>query len=319
MGIFDRKPARGNWLFDSLDLIRNQGYQGLFRGVFNIETGFASISNQFFRECQSCAYLWEFSISCSECGRKSDSYARFRSGQGDGIYAVFSITMPNNLNNAIGALIVMDAGTVQDSLTMVLDQGSPLIFDLDYRDYLNEDFPGLKLNNIVITEKLIIGDASGIADGKLAYINLSLPAGTYSLYVYSHGSFALLIKEELQFTFALDPNYIQVITEGNPQVELKNFSLGFQDDLVLGNLIPQGKNAVSLNLELTNPWRFEILQSQPNPNLDYLTWLVQLWHLSDYKERVELNNVLRTYMLSDGELGELNKVTTMTRGFRMDA
>ncbi len=303
---------------DTLDLMRAQGYQGLFRGVFNIESGVASVGNAFFPQCVSCLSLREFSVNCTDCGRNEESFVRFRSGAGDGIYGVLAICMPDAINQPIGALLILEGAMVRTKTDMVLDQGLPLIFDLDYRDYLSDDYVGLNLAALNLTTRVIIGDAFGINEGGMAYINLELPEGRYTLYLYAHGAFALLIKCEYQSQFDLNPDYLKVVTEGNPKEELTNFALGFEDDSVQSHLNPQGKRAVELNLALTNPWKHELLQEQANPNLDYLTWLMQLWGMSSEEEQGELAETLRPYLLNEDEMAELESVAELTRGYKRE-
>lgn len=316
MGIFDRKPAHGNWLMQSMELIRAEGYGGLFRGVFNIESGVAGVGATFFPECQACQFQRDYSFTCASCGRNTESFAQFRSGAGDGVYAVLSICNPEAIGQPIGALIVMDNYMVNIKTTMVLEEGAPLFFDLDYRDYLSDDSPGFKLGEIAVDSSLIIGDAGGYSDGSVAYINIPFPPGNYALYLYAQGMFALIIKSEYQTQFDLNPDYLKVVTEGDPKEELTNFALGFEDDLVQSHLNPQGKRAVELNLALTNPWKHELLQDQANPNLDYLTWLMQLWGLSSEEEQGELAETLRPYLLNEDEMKELEAVAALTRGYK---
>ena len=316
MGIFDRKPARGNWLMDTLDLIRAQGYGGLFRGVFNIETGFASVSTSYFSPCDVCAAKHEYVFTCSECGRSENSSVRFLSGIGDGIYGVLSLCQVDALDQPIGALIIMNPSMIQDKLHMILEEEAPLQFDLDYRDYLVNDIPGLKLADINVRSSLIIGDFLHVKDGEMAYINIKLPEGSYSVYLYAQSAFALIVRKDLEYQFALYPDYLQVITDGNPHAEMRDFALGPEEGaLIQGHLIPQGKRAISINTEVTDPARFEILQNQAEPNLDYLTWVMQFMHVGTTQERHELAEILQAYIFNDEEMSELERVASKTRGY----
>lgn len=301
---------------DSLDLIRAQGYGGLFRGVFNIETGYAGVGNKYFSECTSCIDIRDYSLDCSECGRTKGSSVRFQAGNGDGIYGVLSLCKINAIDKPIGALIIMDSTMTQDKLNMVLEQGYPLHFDLDYRDYLANDIPGLKLTTLEVESSLVIGDFLHTQNGEMAYLNIELPTGSYSLYLYLHGTFALIVRQDLESEFSLDPDYLKIITDGNPLVEMQDFALGPEEEvLIQSHLVPQGKVAISINTMVTDPGRFEILQNQAEPNLDYLTWVMQFMRVGNEEERQGLEEILRAYIFNDEELSELDRVASKVRGF----
>lgn len=87
-------------------------------GVFNVESGnltvrtqrFSEVTQDYtgaFRECDNCESLEEgrlFFSDCESCGRRPSNYFWIPSGDGDGIYPVFSILSKNKKSGEVEAL-----------------------------------------------------------------------------------------------------------------------------------------------------------------------------------------------------------------------
>lgn len=58
--------------------------------LFNTEKGSASIATRYFEECEDKCYFEAIQIDCATCGRNPKNYLAVPSGDGDGVYPVFT-------------------------------------------------------------------------------------------------------------------------------------------------------------------------------------------------------------------------------------
>lgn len=122
------------------------GFDLVLEGVVNVEGGSLAAASQRFEECGECdgqEFEKALFVTCKECGRKPSNYFWLKSGDGDGVYAVFSVRrlLDNEEVQVLGTVVIFDSGYEYSKPLMeqVIENGIP-VWDID----LLEEFADLE-------------------------------------------------------------------------------------------------------------------------------------------------------------------------------
>jgi hypothetical protein len=266
-------------LFETLDVIRHKGYRGFFSSVFNTEGGQAYISDERMPYCDQCYLEFSQSIDCQNCGRSSNNFIKFGSGEGDGIYAILELCIPGG--ELLGGLIIFDSDLVMNMVDLV-NNGSSRVFDLDFSEVL-ENSEGICIGNITLNGNseddqiycLYVGDsgADGAdSSGSYALSHFVANPGDYSVFLFEKRIAALILpSKKLK---ALGINDVNVWS----QDKIRDFAMGLRNETVRSHVKPAGTEAVLINVLLSsqsyqNGIDIDVI---PNQDAEFPTWLVQL-------------------------------------------
>jgi hypothetical protein len=257
----------------TLDVIRGKGYGGFFSSVFNVEGGQVGLADERMPACDECYGTYETTISCSACGRTPTNFFQFRSGDGDGVYAVMDLCHASE--PPLGGLLLFDRGIVNGMLGMV-EGGSPRLFDLDFADVM-EEMEGICIGNITIEGDpndemnycIYVGDSGADDSGRYALPYFHAVPGEYSIFLFGMREAALIIPRKRLKDFGLSEKH-----DWNKE-EVRNFAIGSPDDLVNCHMNPAGVDAVAMNTELTY---FEdgMPELIPGQAAAFISWIIQL-------------------------------------------
>jgi tetratricopeptide (TPR) repeat protein len=89
------KPQAAEYFAEGLGVLQRSHFSSSnfyvnTREQFNTEVGSASISTRYFDECEAKCYFEPIQIDCGICGRNPGNYISVPSGDGDGVYPVFT-------------------------------------------------------------------------------------------------------------------------------------------------------------------------------------------------------------------------------------
>jgi len=82
------------------------------RCLISVDGGSIGVATEWLQSCWDCDETY-LKNECTKCGRNSTNYIDFRSGQGDGVYPVFTIVSDMR---SIGSLILFDSDESLDSI-----------------------------------------------------------------------------------------------------------------------------------------------------------------------------------------------------------
>jgi len=237
-----------NKLLASLDAIRSQGYRGFFSSVFNVEGGRVAISDERMPRCESCYELYSTTINCNKCGRSSSNFIQFKSGEGDGVYGIFSLF---SSSEQLGALLIFDTELVDLAISAVSD-GASLVFDLDFSEVMDE-IEGVSIGKIQLQEDvsagsenhcLYVGDSGADASGSYALPYFFGAPGEYSVILFGKNQAAIVVQTSRLKEFGLTDKHSLTAEQ------LQRLAIGSPEDVVQGHLQPAGMEAVQFNVAL---------------------------------------------------------------------
>lgn len=237
-----------NKLLESLEAIRGKGYRGFFSSVFNIEGGRVAISDERMLRCESCYESYSTTIDCKICARTSSNFIQFKSGEGDGLYGIFSLF---SKSEQLGALLIFDTDLVDLSISAV-SEGASLVFDLDFSEVLDE-MDGVCIGKIEIqgdpggsseSHCLYVGDSGADASGSYALPYFFGAPGEYSVILFGDNQAAIVIQTNRLKEFALTDKH-KFTSE-----QIQKLAIGSPEDVVQGHLQPAGIDAVEFNVAL---------------------------------------------------------------------
>lgn len=255
-------------LFEILAVLREHGYCGVFNSVFNVESGDAAIFDEVIPSCDNCYLTRTTSINCDTCGRTSNNFIKFRSGEGDGIYAALDICLEGD--EPLGGLLLFDSEAVESMLAM-MENGSSPTFDLDLSDLI-QDIEGVCIGHINLKscdhcyepELLIKCDACGLLPGELGYgffvgdagldnsgnyaiANFWAEPGDFSVFLFGKRQAALILPNN-QLKYEVTSKITHKHEWSGDKIQ--EFSLGSSSDNVRSHVRPAGKDAVKINSTL---------------------------------------------------------------------
>ncbi len=296
----------------TLDQIRGKGYGGFFSSVFNVEGGQVSLADERMPSCGECYGTYETTISCSSCGRTPTNFFQFRSGNGDGIYAVMDLC--HESEEPLGGLLLFDRGIVGGMLGMV-EGGSPQLFDLDFSEVM-EEMEGICIGTITIQGNpndgldycIYVGDSGADDSGHYALPFFYARPGEYAIFLFGvERSAALILPRNRVKEFGLSEKHDW------SNEEVKNFSIGFPDDIVQCHMNPAGIDAVAYNADL-NYFEEGMTEYVPAQAAAFISWVVQLHDIAPGR----VSDASKGFFNGDipaAELEEVRRECAQLRGY----
>jgi hypothetical protein len=266
--------AMTNNFLAALEAIRGKGYGGFFSSVFNVEGGQASIADERMASCDECYGSESASIDCSECGRTSKNFIQFRSGDGDGIYAVVDLCIP--AGESLGGLLIFDRNIVGNMLSMV-ENGSPQLFDLDFSEVM-EEMEGVCIGNLTLLGDpndgrnycFYVGDSGADNSGRYALSYFNAKPGEYSVILFGMRQAALILPRKRLKEFGLTDKHDW------SSEEIDSFAVGSMTDIVMSHMNPAGLDAVAYNVDLNTVDFSDQDELIPSQFSSYISWIFQL-------------------------------------------
>jgi hypothetical protein len=294
----------------SLDLIRGKGYGGFFSGVFNVEGGQASIADERMPSCDECYGTESASINCRTCGRTPSNFIQFRSGEGDGIYAVVDLTLPGV--ESLGGLLLFDRDIVGGMLSMV-ENGSPQLFDLDFSEVM-EEMEGVCIGNLTLLGDpkdemnycFYVGDSGADDSGRYALPFFYATPGEYSVILFGMRQAALILPRKRLKEFGLTDKHDWT------DEELQGLAVGSLSDIVMCHMNPAGLDAVAYNVDLNRDEFSDQEELIPNQFANFLSWIIQLHDFAPERVPAEFREMFNN---SPEELEESRLEAAEFRGY----
>lgn len=164
-----------------LEQFDQQGISLNFLGFINIESGIVSLATQYFQYCEDCsgASLESIQYSCAECGRNTENYIFMGSGDGDGIYVVFTLTHDEKV---VGLCAVFDSNyELANKYRNKIESGEAPSFKRDdFTQYFATHY--FPLGDLSNSSSLVIGDQYSTGPDNDMYVSLKTESSEVSDY-----------------------------------------------------------------------------------------------------------------------------------------
>jgi hypothetical protein len=182
------EPKAAQFYLDGLGLLEKEHFSASnvyvnTREFYNSEAGSAAISTKYFGDCDASCYFEPIQIDCKVCGRNPSNYIAVPSGDGDGVYPVF--TFLSDGSGELGAISIfrglLDDLIDDDDLRTNSSVASAAVgYSENWATFLGSASP-MVLGELDVDELLIFSDGSkSLNDRDLAVVTDGVP-GKYSV------------------------------------------------------------------------------------------------------------------------------------------
>ena len=175
-------------LRNTLESLTRDGYDLVLEGVVNVEGGALAAATERFAECDQCdgqEFEKALYVTCKGCGRNPSNYFWIKSGDGDGLYATFSLRrlLEDNEVQTLGSVVIFDSDYEYSKPLMeqVIENGIP-VWDIDLLVEF-EDLESIDIGTLHTPNNYVqFSDSSWSIDANYAILGVFTGEDTESLH-----------------------------------------------------------------------------------------------------------------------------------------